>query len=128
MNDDSPQVLLVDDDALVRTIARAILQRAGMAVAEATDGREALTLLKGGAPVSLVLLDLEMPGMNGMETLRAIRSSPRLATTPVLMLSASEDAAERQAAIEAGAHGFIGKPIAPDRLLGAVRGMLPGHG
>jgi CheY-like chemotaxis protein len=124
MTDDVPQILLVDDDALVRTIARAVLQRAGIRVSEATDGRAALDFLDGEERVSLILLDLQMPGMDGMETLRAVRATPALSGITVLMLSASEDETERQAAIEAGANGFINKPIAPDRLLALVNQSL----
>ena len=128
MTDQPPHVLVVDDDALVRTIARAVLQRAGMTVTEATDGREALDRLGSGEPVSLVLLDLEMPRMNGMETLRSIRDSPSFAAVRVLMLSASDEETERQAALDAGANGFIRKPISPDRLLASVRQVLAAEG
>ena len=114
-------VLVVDDDRHVRAGLSRLLRSAGFSVTCACDGREAISHLTEATP-HLVLLDLVMPDIDGFEVLRHIRSEPRSATIPVIMLSASSDPAVRRQAVDAGANDFwpkIGFDFAslPQRLM-----------
>ena len=114
------RIRLADDDALVRLIARAVVEKAGMSVVEAKDGAEAMNVLQGDEPIDLVLLDLEMPVIGGLDILQRIRARPETARIPVLVLTGA-DGAEIQKAMELGANGIFPKPIAAERLLARIR-------
>ena len=101
-------VLVVDDDARVRAGLSRLLRATGFSVTDAADGQEALARLAEFTP-DLVLLDLVMPDIDGFEVLRHIRSEPRSATIPVIMLSASSDPTVRRQAADAGANEFLWK-------------------
>lgn len=119
-----PQTLLVCDDELVlRSLIRAALEPEGFAVVEASDGDEALDLARRERP-DLVVLDLMMPGRSGLEVLAELRRDPELAATPVLMLSARTQTADREAAAAAGADRFLSKPFSPRELTVVVTEML----
>jgi two-component system phosphate regulon response regulator PhoB len=120
-----PHVLVVDDDELIRTIARAVIQKAGMRVSEAGDGAEALALLAGDEPFALVLLDLDMPKVGGMEVLRTIRTTRSSGELPVVVLSGAYAEEDELAVMQAGANAFFPKPLIPERLLAQVRSVLP---
>jgi diguanylate cyclase (GGDEF)-like protein len=105
-----PLVLVVDDDAGARLIARASLERAGMAVEEASNGREGVAAFERLGP-DLTLLDILMPEMDGFAACAAIRSLPGGKLAPVLMMTGLEDAASIQKAFEVGATDFTTKPI-----------------
>jgi len=117
-------VLVVDDVLAVRELERAILAGAGYAVRTARDGEEALDLLRAERP-DLVVTDVDMPHLDGLGLCRAIRATPALASLPVLVVSANEDAGVRQATLEAGADGYLHKADLDERrLLGAVGSLL----
>src|SRR5262249_9425783 len=84
-----PHVLVVDDDAVKRTLARALLEKEQYRVSEATDGSEALVKLAGGVDLDLMVLDLDMPTLGGRDVLKAVRSSMRTAALPVVVLTGS---------------------------------------
>lgn len=108
-------ILVVDDDAMNLRMAEMILKKKDYEVKKANSGQEALAILQEET-VDLVLLDVEMPGMSGIETLDAIRTHQELSQVPVLFLSASEDMEE---AVEQGKYavqGFVNKPILPQML------------
>ena len=109
------RILVVDDDAMNLKITEMLLKKKEYEVKKAESGLEALDILQE-EPVKLVLLDVEMPGMSGIETLEKIRARQDLAGLPVVFLSASED---MEAAVENGEYavqGFINKPILPQKL------------
>lgn len=109
-------VVIADDDADMRMLMEIAVRKAGLAVAAvAADGTEAWQLIRDHAP-ALVVLDVAMPGMSGLDVCRLIRSDPRLARTPVLLLSAGVSGTSREAGREAGADDFMPKPFSP-RLL-----------
>ena len=108
-------VLVVDDDVMNLRMIEMTLKRKEYEVIKADSGQAALAFLQEKA-VDLILLDVEMPGMSGIETLDEIRSRQGLSQVPVLFLSASED---MEAAVENGEYavqGFINKPILPQKL------------
>ena len=114
------RILIADDDALVRLIARAVVEKAGMSVIEAADGAEAISWLESGDRIDLVLLDLDMPIIGGLDILRRIRARAETARVPVLVLTGA-DGPDMQTALDLGANGIFPKPIAAERLLARIR-------
>ena len=107
------RVLVVDDSALVRRIARRMLEELGFTVAESVDGAAALKACAEGMP-DCVLLDWNMPEMNGIEFLRNLRKEPAGAT-PIVIFCTSEDSFDNiTEALEAGANEYIMKPFSRD--------------
>jgi DNA-binding response OmpR family regulator len=115
------RVLVIDDSELIREAATIALQLAGWEAAVAPDGEAGLRAAVGEPPDG-VLLDVEMPGLDGLETLRRLRADPRTADVPVAFLTAKGDEpAERAALLEAGADAVIAKPFQLPELAGSVR-------
>ncbi len=124
-------VLVVDDDPAVRTTIRLVLERAGHRVSVAPDGRAGLVALAAGG-IDLLVVDLFMPGMDGLETLREVRKHQ--ADLPVIVISGTSlDAPGQQApdflamAVKLGAVSTLQKPFKPRDIIGAVEACL-GHG
>lgn len=121
------RVVLVDDHAVVRMGFRMLLEAAEGAmtvVAEAGDGDELLRIL-ATVPADVIVMDLSMPGLGGLETLRRLRA--RGGRPPVLVLSAHEDLAHPRRALGAGALGYLSKRCAPETLPQAVRSVAAGR-
>jgi len=118
-----PLALVVDDDAMLRLLARASLEQAGLAVEEAANGRDALAAFERRRP-AIVLLDVMMPGMDGFETCAALRRLPGGDRTPILMLTGLDDTESITRAYEAGATDFAQKPLNGTILGYRVRYML----
>jgi HAMP domain-containing protein/signal transduction histidine kinase/ActR/RegA family two-component response regulator len=115
------RVLIVDDDLRnVYALASALEDR-GVEVLSAEDGMEAIDLLTRTGDVSLVLMDIMMPGMDGYETTRAIRSLPGLADLPIIAVTAKAMPGDREAALAAGATEYVTKPVDVDTLLDLMR-------
>jgi len=119
-----PHVLVVDDDADMRTLLRKALESAGFRVAEAPDGPEAVALLEGDDPFDLVTLDLQMVKMHGLQVLNVIRSRIALASLPVVVATGSDDPVVEMELFEAGADDFIVKPVDPPRFILRVQAVL----
>ncbi len=118
MNQHAIRVLVVDDEAAIRRALRPPLAELGFQVTEASRGEEALQLLHAGA-YDVVLLDINMPGIGGIETLRRIRAfAPRL---PVLMVTVREGEEEKVEALELGADDYITKPFSIRELIARIR-------
>ena len=113
-------ILIVDDDALVRTLLRDMLANQGYALVEAENGRAALD--RDGPPPNLVLLDLLMPQMSGMEALGQIRD--RWPSARVLVITSMDSDRLLEEAMEAGASGYITKPFHPVEIASAVEKAL----
>ncbi|MEX2658400.1 MAG: response regulator [Acidimicrobiales bacterium] len=112
-------VLVVDDDASIRAVVRAVLEADDLSVAEAVDGSAALAFIAQEDP-AVVLLDVMMPGMDGIDVCRQIDT----ARVPVLMLTAKDDPVTERACLDAGARALLGKPFSAIELLDAVEGLL----
>ncbi|WP_286950354.1 sigma-54-dependent transcriptional regulator [Brevundimonas sp. UBA7507] len=115
-------VLVVDDDPTQRRLIQAVLDREGYAVVHAESGGEAIDRLTKGGGADVVLLDLVMPGLSGMEALAEMRTAG--VTTPVIVLTANGGIETVVKAMQAGAQDFFVKPVGPDRLLVGVRNAL----
>jgi diguanylate cyclase (GGDEF)-like protein len=123
METESPLVLLVDDDPVVRMITRQTLARAGYTVREAMHGRAAQARLEEAVP-ALILLDVLMPEMDGFEFCSWLRGQPACARIPVLMMTGLDDNDSIQRAFEVGATDFVVKPVNPSILVQRVRFLL----
>jgi chemosensory pili system protein ChpA (sensor histidine kinase/response regulator) len=118
-----PLVLVVDDSLTVRKITGRLLERQGYTVATARDGVEALEKLKEGRP-DVMLVDIEMPRMDGFELTRHVRADAALSSLPVIMISSRTADKHRNVARELGVNVFLGKPYQEDELLAHIRSML----
>src|SRR5579872_4259279 len=121
--DANSPILIVDDDLVLRSLARAALENNGFTVEEAGDGEEALRAFDTYLP-QLLVVDVVMPGMNGFEFCRALRSRPTGQHVPILMATGLDDVESITAAYEAGATDFITKPLNWVILCHRVRYML----
>ena len=117
------EILIVDDTPANVRLLEAILTTHGHAVRAATSGAEALAVIEAESPPDLVLLDIQMPGMNGYEVCRRIRSNDALGMLPIIMITAA-GGAEKLAALESGADDFIPRPFDQAELLARVRSLL----
>jgi two-component system chemotaxis response regulator CheY len=115
----SKRIITVDDAATMRRLIAYTLRGAGHEVLEAEDGEDALRLL-GGQGIDLVITDINMPKMDGIELVRQLRAQPRFQTTPILLLTTESDPEKKKQGKAAGATGWITKPFQPDQLVAAV--------
>lgn len=117
------KILIVDDEPDILSFVRYNLEKENYWVYSATNGNDALKMALKIQP-HLVVLDVMMPGMNGIETCRAMRNLPQLRNTPVAMLTALSEKESEAACIEAGANDYITKPIRPKMLLSRLQSLL----
>jgi len=112
------EALVVDDSRAVRMILGNTLRELGFEVREATNGREALELLESGnTAVSLVLVDWNMPEINGFELLKRLRQIPALSSLVIVMVTTETELDQMAAALEAGANEYVMKPFTKDILV-----------
>ena len=117
-------ILVVDDSPTIRRMVRAALgSLGGVSFAEAGTGLRAIEVL-GMEPVQVVVLDLNMPDMHGLDVIRFLRSHDRYRDLPVIVLTTRGDESSRQAALAAGASEYLTKPFVPGALLSSVRELL----
>jgi CheY-like chemotaxis protein len=114
-------VLVVDDDVRNIYAVTTVLEGQGMKVVFAENGRDGIETLRRNPEVSLVLMDVMMPEMDGYETMREIRRIAEYRTLPILALTAKAMKGDREKCLEAGASDYITKPVDPDRLLSLMR-------
>jgi HAMP domain-containing protein/CheY-like chemotaxis protein/signal transduction histidine kinase len=117
-------VLVVDDDVRNIFALNSLLERHGMQVISATNGQEAIELVEGTENLSLVLMDVMMPEMDGYETMRRIRSDGRFRQLPIIALTAKAMKGDREKCLEAGASDYVAKPVNTEQLLSLVRTWL----
>lgn len=116
-------ILVVDDEIGALTLIGIMLERGGFSVLKAKDAKSALAVLDQNTP-DLIILDVMMPGMDGIELCRVIRQRQDTAKTPILILSARGDAESIMRGIEAGSNDYLPKPILHHDLVAKVRLML----
>ena len=116
-------ILTVDDSPTVRQMTSLVLQGAGYAVIEAVDGNDALAKLTG-TEVDLVLTDINMPVMDGIEFTRQLRAIPEYKFIPVIMLTTESQPEKKQQGKAAGATGWIVKPFNQDQLLAVIKKVM----
>ncbi|TWT40593.1 Cyclic di-GMP phosphodiesterase response regulator RpfG [Phycisphaerae bacterium RAS1] len=115
-------VLVVDDDASSRRLLRRLLERDGFEVIEANDGEQALAAARERAP-HVIVMDVDMPGMDGIECTRRLKADPALCACPVIIVSGHSDDAQVEAGLRAGAEEYVGKPVRHSEFVLRVRSM-----
>ncbi len=118
------KVLVVDDDIRNIFALNSLLERHKMAVISATNGQDAINLVESTDDLSLVLMDVMMPEMDGYETMRRIRSNPKFRLLPIIALTAKAMKGDREKCLEAGASDYVAKPVNTEQLLSLVRMWL----
>jgi CheY-like chemotaxis protein len=118
------KVLIVDDDMRNIFALSTVLEEHEMAIVSADNGRDAIRLLQKEADVEIVLMDIMMPEMDGMETMREIRKVPQLKNLPIVAVTAKAMKGDREKCIEAGAWDYLSKPVDPEQLLAVLRAWL----
>jgi two-component system chemotaxis response regulator CheY len=121
-----PDILIVDDSAAIRKILQRVLRQTGMALGElveAGDGQEALDALRG-RPIGLVLSDINMPKMDGLQMLAAIKALPDKGNVPVVMITTEGGEAKVAEAVKLGAAGYVRKPFTADQIKEKLAGIL----
>ena len=123
--DDPPVVLLVEDNDDNRAVYATMLRHVGYAVAEATDGEQALALARSARP-RVILMDIAVPLLDGLEATRRLKADPATASIPIVALTARTLPADRERCLEAGCDGFLAKPCEPQVVVATVRRYLGG--
>ena len=123
VRDDRIFALVVDDSITVRRVTQRLLERNGMRVLTAKDGVDAMALLQEHVP-DVILLDIEMPRMDGYEVAAHVRSDARLADVPIIMITSRVGEKHRARAIELGVDDYLGKPYQESQLLDAIEPLV----
>ena len=118
-----PRVLVVDDDPQVLKLLRLNFELEGYDVVSATDGNDALEAVKIEAP-DVVVCDVMMPGVDGLEVVKRLRGAPDTASVPIVLLSAKALRGDAEAGLDAGADEYVTKPFDPTELVDIVAGLL----
>jgi DNA-binding response OmpR family regulator len=116
-------ILVVEDDPDIADLVRRYLEKAGYVVEVQSSGRDALTAIRLSPP-HLMVLDLMLPHIDGLALCRAVRANPSTAATPIIMLTARGEEAERIVGLEMGADDYVAKPFSPNELVARVRALL----
>lgn len=117
-------IMLVEDDELNRTMLRQLLQNSGYRVVEAGNGAEALEVASREHPI-IILMDLDLPGLDGIGATRRIREQAELREIPILMTTAFDTPEIREAAYDAGCNEFLVKPLDPTKLKKLISSFSP---
>lgn len=115
-----PRVLVTDDDDTIRAVVKLMLEREGYEVIEATNGREVLQMMEQAPAPDIIILDLMMPYIDGLQVIKKIRSHPEWERVPVIMLSANASENEVVNLLKAGANDYVTKPFNPRELVARV--------
>jgi two-component system chemotaxis response regulator CheY len=118
-----PRILIVDDSATIRKMVRASLQAVAADITEAASGLEAIEQL-ALAPVELIVLDLNMPDMHGIDVMKFVRGHRNYKDVPIIVLTTRGDETSRKTAVDAGATTYLTKPFAPQMLASTARSLL----
>jgi two-component system alkaline phosphatase synthesis response regulator PhoP len=117
------KILVVDDEAVLQEMIVYNLQQSGYQVLSAGDGVSALEIARNERP-ALIILDVMLPGIDGLEVCRRLRREPQTATTPIMMLTAKSDEIDKVVGLEVGADDYVTKPFGRRELLARVRALL----
>lgn len=119
----SKVIMTVDDSSSIRQMVGFTLRRAGFEVVEAVDGDDAVSQL-AGTTIDMMITDLNMPNMDGIELIKQVRKKPEYKFIPIVMLTTESQEEKKQAGKTAGATGWIVKPFKPDQLLAVIKKVL----
>ncbi|MCM5679926.1 response regulator [Schlegelella sp. S2-27] len=116
-------IMIVDDSSSLRQVVGIALKSAGYEVIEAADGKVALTKLDG-KKINLIISDVNMPNMDGISLVRAVKQMPAYKFTPIVMLTTENQDSKKREGQEAGAKAWVVKPFKPDQLVAAVQKLV----
>jgi CheY-like chemotaxis protein len=119
------RVLIADDDPIIRRLLSSAVTSAGYTAVVVDDGRAAFRMLQSDADFIAALLDMRMPGLNGIDLIRHMRTEKRLQRIPVLLITAEQDLKVMSDGFAAGAVAFLSKPLTVDKLQTALSMLLP---
>jgi two-component system, chemotaxis family, chemotaxis protein CheY len=119
----SKTIMTVDDSISMRQLIILTLQKAGYSLVEASDGKDALEKLSG-PPIQMLITDLNMPNMDGVELIRHVRTMPQYKFLPIIVLTTESNDVKKQAARTAGASGWIVKPFQEEQLINVTKKFL----
>jgi two-component system cell cycle response regulator DivK len=122
-----PTVLYVEDNEYNRKIVRQLLTRTAYRLQEAPDGEAALAMVRRERP-DLVLMDVQLPKMSGLDVTRSLRADPATADLPIIVVTSFALSGDDQKAMAAGASAYLAKPYSPRELLAMIRTFLPESG
>ncbi|MBN1907802.1 MAG: response regulator [Deltaproteobacteria bacterium] len=120
----SKVIMAVDDSTSIRQMVGFILRDAGYEVIEAIDGQDGVNHLLNNSGIDMIITDLNMPNMDGIELIKQARAMPKYKYIPIVMLTTESQDNKKQAGKAAGATGWIVKPFQPDQLLAVIRKVL----
>jgi CheY-like chemotaxis protein len=120
----SARVLVVEDNDMNMQLVEYLLEEGGYSIVKAASGEEALSIARGGDPVDLILMDIHLPGIDGLSVVREMKTDARTSAIPILALTAHAMRGDRDRFLEAGCDGYISKPIDVKTFLSSIRTYL----
>ena len=121
----SKTIMVVDDSSSVRQMMSFTLENAGYEVVEAEDGEEALKKLLDSKNINMIVTDLNMPNVTGLELIRSVRAKSEYKYIPIVVLTTEFHDSKKKKSKEAGATGWITKPFKPDQLIDVIKKVIP---
>ncbi|HXH91908.1 MAG TPA: response regulator [Thermoanaerobaculia bacterium] len=124
MNETGARVLVVEDNDMNMQLVEYLLEEGGYQIVKAASGEDALAIARGGEPVDLILMDIHLPGIDGLSVVHEMKADERTKSIPILALTAHAMRGDRDRFLEAGCDGYISKPIDVKTFLTSVRQYL----
>jgi CheY-like chemotaxis protein len=124
MTDRPARVLVVEDNEMNMQLVEYLLEEGGYQIVKAASGEDALSIARGGEPVDLILMDIHLPGIDGLSVIREMKADPQTGAIPILALTAHAMRGDKDRFLEAGCDGYISKPIDVKTFLTSIRSYL----
>jgi CheY-like chemotaxis protein len=124
MTDSGARVLVVEDNDMNMQLVEYLLEEGGYQIVKAASGEEALSVARGEDPVDLILMDIHLPGIDGLSVVREMKADARTSAIPILALTAHAMRGDKDRFLEAGCDGYISKPIDVKTFLSSIRQYL----
>ncbi|HEV7485528.1 MAG TPA: response regulator [Thermoanaerobaculia bacterium] len=124
MTDRPARVLVVEDNEMNMQLVEYLLEEGGYQIVKAASGEDALSIARGGEPVDLILMDIHLPGIDGLSVIREMKADPQTGAIPILALTAHAMRGDKDRFLEAGCDGYISKPIDVKTFLTSIRSYM----
>ena len=124
MSETGARVLVVEDNDMNMQLVEYLLEEGGYQIVKAASGEDALSIARSGEPVDLILMDIHLPGIDGLSVVREMKTDDRTKAIPILALTAHAMRGDRDRFLEAGCDGYISKPIDVKTFLTSIRSYL----
>ncbi|HEV7427241.1 MAG TPA: response regulator [Thermoanaerobaculia bacterium] len=126
MTEPAARVLVVEDNEMNMQLVEYLLEEGGYQIVKAASGEEALSIARGGEQVDLILMDIHLPGIDGLSVIREMKADQQTGSIPILALTAHAMRGDKDRFLEAGCDGYISKPIDVKTFLTSIRSYLRG--